>query len=293
MVACAVSSDLSTQPTVAPTAPKASAMRAPIAGAGPTTSAARPSRRNSALVHLSVPLRAAMLHRTTQRLRLPKINRLDAGRPGVVDASLVTPAHSRSAISGASRQEKIVMAPNTLLPTAWPCSRRSSCGRRRRPAANSRLTEIAVAEFVVIRLSLAAVALWLIVLRDAHECTAAPSSAGARWSCGIAGAGPRHLPGFWSGLTMTSPVSGSVFWGLTPLIVPILGRVVLGERIEIVVLVAAVIAFSGTADPGLGPEPSLAAAACSATSSSPAACWPLPSMHCSHGAMRRPAPTRW
>lgn len=45
---------------------------------------------------------------------------------------------------------------------------------------------------------------------------------------------------------MTSPVSGSVFWGLTPLIVPILGRVVLGERIEIVVLVAAVIAFSGT-----------------------------------------------
>jgi len=48
------------------------------------------------------------------------------------------------------------------------------------------------------------------------------------------------------GLTMTSPVSGSVFWGLTPLIVPILGRVVLGERIEIVVLVAAVIAFSGT-----------------------------------------------
>jgi drug/metabolite transporter (DMT)-like permease len=47
------------------------------------------------------------------------------------------------------------------------------------------------------------------------------------------------------GLTMTSPVSGSVFWGLTPLIVPILGRVVLGERIEIVVLVAAVIAFSG------------------------------------------------
>jgi drug/metabolite transporter (DMT)-like permease len=37
-----------------------------------------------------------------------------------------------------------------------------------------------------------------------------------------------------------------VFWGLTPLIVPILGRLVLGERIEIVVLVTAVIAFSGT-----------------------------------------------
>jgi drug/metabolite transporter (DMT)-like permease len=37
-----------------------------------------------------------------------------------------------------------------------------------------------------------------------------------------------------------------VFWALTPLIMPILGRVVLGERIEIVVLVAAAVAFGGT-----------------------------------------------
>jgi drug/metabolite transporter (DMT)-like permease len=49
------------------------------------------------------------------------------------------------------------------------------------------------------------------------------------------------------GLSMTSPVSGSVFWGLTPLIMPILGRVVLGEKIEILVLIAAAMAFSGTA----------------------------------------------
>src|SRR2546429_568155 len=48
------------------------------------------------------------------------------------------------------------------------------------------------------------------------------------------------------GLTMTSPVSGSVFWGLTPLIVPLLGRAILGERIEILVLAAVVIAFGGT-----------------------------------------------
>jgi drug/metabolite transporter (DMT)-like permease len=47
------------------------------------------------------------------------------------------------------------------------------------------------------------------------------------------------------GLTMTSPVSASVFWALTPLIVPILGRVVLGEQIEIVVMMAAGIAFGG------------------------------------------------
>jgi drug/metabolite transporter (DMT)-like permease len=135
------------------------------------------------------------------------------------------------------------MAPNNLLPTLamlaavflWSSAT---------PGSKFALTDIAVAEFVVIRLSLAALALWLIVLVT-------------RTSARLAHVGWRPLvmgllePGLVTflvslGLTMTSPVSGSVFWGLTPLIVPILGRVFLGERIEIVVLVAAVIAFSGT-----------------------------------------------
>lgn len=135
------------------------------------------------------------------------------------------------------------MAPNNLLPTLamlaavflWSSAT---------PGSKFALTDIAVAEFVVIRLSLAALALWLIVLAT-------------RTSARLAHVGWRPLvmgllePGLVTflvslGLTMTSPVSGSVFWGLTPLIVPILGRVFLGERIEMVVLVAAVIAFSGT-----------------------------------------------
>jgi drug/metabolite transporter (DMT)-like permease len=137
----------------------------------------------------------------------------------------------------------IVMAPSNLLPTLamlaavflWSSAT---------PGSKFALTEIGVAEFVVMRLSLAAIALWLIVLVT-------------RTRAHLRHVGWRPLvmgllePGLVTllvsvGLTMTSPVSGSVFWDLTPLIVPILGRVVLGERIEIVVLVAAVIAFSGT-----------------------------------------------
>ena len=140
-------------------------------------------------------------------------------------------------------QKKAAMAQNSLLPTLamlaavflWSSATAGS---------KFALTEIAVAEFVMIRLSLAATALWLIVLAT-------------RTSARLAHVGWRPLvmgllePGLVTllvsvGLTMTSPVSGSVFWGLTPLIVPILGRVVLGEQIEIVVLVAATIAFSGT-----------------------------------------------
>src|SRR2546421_423700 len=60
-------------------------------------------------------------------------------------------------------RENIVMAPNTLLPTLamlaavflWSSAT---------PGSKFALSEIAVAEFVVIRLSLAAAALWLIVL---------------------------------------------------------------------------------------------------------------------------------
>jgi drug/metabolite transporter (DMT)-like permease len=112
------------------------------------------------------------------------------------------------------------------------------------PGSKFVLNEIAVADSVVIRLSLAAAALWLIVL--ATRARARLRHVG--WRPLVMGL---LEPGLVSllvsvGLTMTSPVSGSVFWGLTPLIVPLLGRVFLGERIEIVVLLAACIAFGGT-----------------------------------------------
>src|SRR5262249_218046 len=112
------------------------------------------------------------------------------------------------------------------------------------PATKFAVTEIAVAEFVVIRLLLAAAALWLIVL--ATRTSARLRQVG--WRPLVMGLLEPGLVTFLValGLSMTSPVSGSVFWALTPLIVPILGRVFLGERLEILVLLAAAIAFSGT-----------------------------------------------
>lgn len=112
------------------------------------------------------------------------------------------------------------------------------------PGSKFVLDEVGVAEFVVVRLALAAMALWLIVLVT-------------RARAGLRSVGWRPLvmgllePGLVTflvsvGLTMTSPVSGSVFWGLMPLLMPVLGRVVLGERIEPIVVVAAAVAFGGT-----------------------------------------------
>jgi DME family drug/metabolite transporter len=101
------------------------------------------------------------------------------------------------------------------------------------------------AEFVAVRLSLAAVALWLIVLAMRPDARLRVVG----WRPLVMGLLEPGLVTFLVslGLTMTSPVSASVFWGVTPLIMPLLGRVVLGEPIEPIVLGAAVFAFSGIA----------------------------------------------
>ena len=112
------------------------------------------------------------------------------------------------------------------------------------PVTKLAVAEIAVGEFVTLRLALAAVALWLIV---------AVTGAKAH----LRGVGWRPLvmgllePGLVTlvvsfGLTMTSPVNGSVFWSLTPLLMPLLGYLVLGERLEMAVLAAAATAFAAT-----------------------------------------------
>ena len=138
----------------------------------------------------------------------------------------------------------IVTAPRTLLPTLamlaavflWASAT---------PGSKFALGELAVAEFVLLRLALAALALWLLVLA-----TGAPASLQVvGWRPLVMGLLEPGLVTFLVsfGLSMTSPISGSVFWGLTPLIMPILGRIALGERIETLVVIAAVIAFAGTA----------------------------------------------
>jgi drug/metabolite transporter (DMT)-like permease len=174
-------------------------------------------------------------------------------RPAEVSFAL---QHVRRALRGARaiapapvsisrpRWEYVVTTPSNLLPTLamlaavflWASAM---------PGSKFALTEMAVADFVLLRLALGALALWLMVL--ATRANARLRAVG--WRPLIMGL---LEPGLVSllvsiGLSMTSPVSGSVFWGLTPLIMPILGRVVLGEKIETLVLIAAAIAFSGTA----------------------------------------------
>src|SRR5258706_7492377 len=112
------------------------------------------------------------------------------------------------------------------------------------PGSKFVLGEVAVAHMVVARLVLASLALWLLVLIT-------------RPAAGLRAVGWRPLvmgvlePGLVTilvslGLTMPSPVSGSVFWGLTPLLVPLPGRIVLREHFEPVVMVAAIVAGAGT-----------------------------------------------
>src|SRR5262245_29520008 len=112
------------------------------------------------------------------------------------------------------------------------------------PATKLAVTEITVTEFVAGRLMLAAGALWLIV-------------ALTRANVRLSQVGWRPLlmgilePGLVTlvvslGLTMTSPVNGSVFWSLTPLLMPVLGYFVLGERLEFAVMAAATLAFAAT-----------------------------------------------
>jgi len=113
------------------------------------------------------------------------------------------------------------------------------------PGSKYALMHMAVGWFVLMRLLLAALALWLLVLVTGAN--ARLRSVG--WRPLVMGLLEPGLVTFLvsAGVSMTSPVSGSVFWGLTPLIMPILGRVVLGERIETIVLFAAAVAFTGTA----------------------------------------------
>ena len=111
------------------------------------------------------------------------------------------------------------------------------------PASKLALLELPAGLFVVMRLSLAAVSLWAIVLV-------------VRPDVRLRTVGWRPLvmgllePGLVTllvsiGLALTSPVSGAVFWSLMPLLMPVLGRVTLGERIEGLAVVAAAIAFGG------------------------------------------------
>jgi drug/metabolite transporter (DMT)-like permease len=112
------------------------------------------------------------------------------------------------------------------------------------PATKLAVDEIAAGQFVVLRLLLAAGGLWLMVVAT----RAKAQFAIAGWRPIIMGALEPGLVTFMVsvGLTMSSPVNGAVFWSLTPLIMPLLARVVLGERLEPVIIAAALVAAAAT-----------------------------------------------
>ncbi|HJQ55991.1 MAG TPA: DMT family transporter [Vineibacter sp.] len=104
--------------------------------------------------------------------------------------------------------------------------------------------EIAVAELIVLRLMLGAAGLWLMVLLTGAD--ARPRRVG--WKPFVMGLLEPGLVTvlFTIGLTLTSPVNGSVLWSLMPLLMPVLGRIFLGEAIRPVVIVAALLAVGAT-----------------------------------------------
>lgn len=104
---------------------------------------------------------------------------------------------------------------------------------------------IAVAQLIVLRLLLGASGLWLLVMLTRAQ--AQPRRVGWKpFAMGVLEPGLVTVL-FTIGITMTSPVNGAVLWSLMPLLMPVLGRVFLGEPVRPVVLIAAALAVCGTA----------------------------------------------
>lgn len=99
--------------------------------------------------------------------------------------------------------------------------------------------EIAAGRFVF-----AAAFLWLIVILSRQ--VVPPRQVGARpIVMGLLDPGLVSIFMVW-GLSHTAAVNAAVFWALMPLIMPVLGRLVLGEKVRIIVVISAVIAVSAS-----------------------------------------------
>lgn len=107
------------------------------------------------------------------------------------------------------------------------------------------LDHLAISELLVIRLVFGAVLLWLLVML-----ARAPLSL-RRFDkrpllMGLLEPGLVSLFVVW-GQSLTSAVNTAVMWSLLPIVMPVLGRVILKERIRAIYLVAAALAVAGTA----------------------------------------------
>ncbi|MDP7603181.1 MAG: DMT family transporter [Alphaproteobacteria bacterium] len=112
-------------------------------------------------------------------------------------------------------------------------------------ANKSVLSFIGPAETVTARFTLAALVLWVLVMLSGD--LRAMRRVGFRpLLMGLLEPGLAGLLITW-GLTMTSALSATVFLSLMPVLMPLLGRLVLGEAVRPVIYLAAAIAFVGTA----------------------------------------------
>ncbi len=106
------------------------------------------------------------------------------------------------------------------------------------------LVDLTVSEVSVARLAIGAGFFWLITLAtrqrplfDAHT--------GRRLLMGVLDPGLVAILIVWS-LSLTAAVNVAVFWSLMPLVMPILGRIFLGEALRLRDIAGALVAFAGT-----------------------------------------------
>ncbi|MCW5753062.1 MAG: EamA family transporter, partial [Alphaproteobacteria bacterium] len=103
---------------------------------------------------------------------------------------------------------------------------------------------LAISEVVLTRFGLAALLLWLLVALSGempHLRRAGPRPV----LMGLLEPGLTSVLFIW-GQSYTSAAHATVFWALMPVMMPVLGRVVLGETLRPVLMVAAFIALGGT-----------------------------------------------
>ncbi|MDP6343882.1 MAG: exonuclease domain-containing protein [Alphaproteobacteria bacterium] len=105
------------------------------------------------------------------------------------------------------------------------------------------VAQLAITEVVVGRFLFAAALLWLALLLSRQD-VRLRGGAARPLLMGLLDPGLVSLFMVW-GLSHTAALNAAVFWALLPILMPLLGRLVLGESIRGAVMIGALIAFAG------------------------------------------------
>jgi len=103
------------------------------------------------------------------------------------------------------------------------------------------VAELAITEVVAGRFVLAAAALWLLIALTRRSARVSPGPL----LMGLLDPGLVSLLMIW-GLAHTAALNAAVFWTLMPVLLPVLGRVFLGEAIALPVVLGALVALAGS-----------------------------------------------